>query len=254
MDSEENNIKNIFVKVKNTKGKTVNIPNTAQNLYLNEQLGGKDKKIKNIEESENSDSDNESDNTDENEDIEETNENEQNEEQNEDSIESDNDENDENDEDEEDDKEDDEYNEEGANEKDTEEVIEEEGDDCIYNYDDMIDDKDFDKPSVEIPKEQRMTDPQLTTYEKIRILGIRSKQIAMGAKVMVKYDNNIGAVELAKYELDNKMTPLIIKRQLPNNTYELWKINELKIDNDNESNILENIKKTFRDNEYIIDK
>lgn len=249
MDSEENNIKDIFVKVKNSKGKTINIPNTAQNLYLNEQIGGKDKKIKNTEESSDSESDDETDNTEENEDDnEEENEIEENEENEENSNES------EIEEDEEEEENDVEYNEEGANEKDTEGAIEEEGDECIYNYDDMIDDKDFDKPSIEIPKGERMTDPQLTTYEKIRILGIRSKQIAMGAKVMVKYDNNIGAVELAKYELDNKMTPLIIKRQLPNNTYELWKINELKIDNDNEMNILENIKKTFKDNEYIIDK
>ena len=150
-----------------------------------------------------------------------------------------------------------EYNEDGPNEKDTENNNNDD-DDCLFQYDDLIEDKDSEHQTYEIPKNERMTDPRMTHYEKVRLLGIRSKQISMGAKVMVKYDNNMGAVELAKYELNNKTTPLTIKRPLPDNSYELWKVSELQLDdNDNDNNnisIINEIETTFnkKKNKYDI--
>jgi DNA-directed RNA polymerase I, II, and III subunit RPABC2 len=150
-----------------------------------------------------------------------------------------------------------EYNEDGPNEKDTENNNNDD-DDCLFQYDDLIEDKDSEHQAYEIPKNERMTDPRMTHYEKVRLLGIRSKQISMGAKVMVKYDNNMGAVELAKYELNNKTTPLTIKRPLPDNSYELWKVSELQLDdNDNDNNnisIIIEIESTFnkKKNKYDI--
>jgi DNA-directed RNA polymerase subunit K/omega len=127
--------------------------------------------------------------------------------------------------------------------KDTE--INNEDDDCLYYDDDLVEERDSEIQVYEIPREERMTDPQLTHYEKVRILGIRAKQIAMGSKVMVKYDNSFGPVELAKYELQHKTTPLVIKRPLPDNTYEIWKVSELNID-DNDSNIIkQDLEKSF---------
>ena len=262
MNSEENNIKNIFIKYKNKQDKTTNILNTAQTLYINEfnnQKGGK-KKIDNSSELSDSDMSDDENNEEYDEEIDEDNNENKDDNKNdnedeydeykdddEDKDDDDDDIEDENDNDDNDDNDD-------IEDDDIEKNIDEDDefniDDCIYNYDDMIDDKYLDKKPVEVLKEDRITDPQMTYYEKIRIIGIRSKQIAMGSKVMVKYDNDIGAVELAKYELENKTTPLIIKRLLPDNTYELWKINELKIDNDNELDILENIKKKFKENDY----
>jgi DNA-directed RNA polymerase I, II, and III subunit RPABC2 len=133
-----------------------------------------------------------------------------------------------------------EYNEDGINEKDTE-TNNEDIDDCLYQYDDLVEEKDSERQSFEIPSNERTTDNQITHYEKVRILGIRSKQIAMGAKVMIKYDNDMSAVELAKYELSNKTTPLIIKRSLPDNTYEMWKISELNIDDDDTNELIKNL-------------
>lgn len=123
-----------------------------------------------------------------------------------------------------------EYNEDGEYEKDTESdnddnVI----DKCLYQIDDLIDEKITDK-EYEIPSDKRKTGASLTQYEKIRILGIRTKQIIMGAKPMIKYDDGISAFEIAKQELSNMTTPLIIKRVLPNSSYELWKVNELNND------------------------
>jgi DNA-directed RNA polymerase I, II, and III subunit RPABC2 len=124
------------------------------------------------------------------------------------------------------------YNEDGEYEKETESdndenIVEK----CLYQFDDMIDEKITDK-EYEIPSDKRKTGAFLTHYEKIRILGIRTKQIIMGAKPMIKYDEGISAFEIAKQELNNMTTPLIIKRLLPNNSYELWKINELNNDID----------------------
>jgi DNA-directed RNA polymerase subunit K/omega len=143
-----------------------------------------------------------------------------------------------------------EYNEDGEKEKDLD-GDDKDDDDCLYQYDDLVDDRDTDKPPVHILNENRTTDPQMTHYEKIRLLGIRTKQIAMGAKVMVKYDGNMGAMELAKYELINKTTPLIIKRSLPNNTFELWKVSELNIDEDNTIQIVEELNQSFLDNQKL---
>lgn len=125
-----------------------------------------------------------------------------------------------------------EYNEDGEYEKETESdnddnIVEK----CLYQFDDLIDEKNIDK-EYEIPSDKRKTGAFLTHYEKIRILGIRTKQIIMGAKPMIKYDDGISAFEIAKQELNNMTTPLIIKRLLPNNSYELWKINELNNDID----------------------
>jgi len=105
------------------------------------------------------------------------------------------------------------------NDKDTE--VKNEDEECIFEYDDVIDDKDLEVKPYQIPMNERSTDKQLTHYEKVRILGVRAKQIAMGAKVMVKYDQNMSSIELATHELNNKMTPLLLKRPLPNNSYEI---------------------------------
>ena len=70
----------------------------------------------------------------------------------------------------------------------------------------------------------------MTKYELVRVLGIRTKQISVGAKVLIKNIQGETPLEIAIHELINKMTPFIIKRPLPNNTFELWHIKELDID------------------------
>lgn len=147
-----------------------------------------------------------------------------------------------------------EYNEDSVNEKDTE-TNNKEDDDCIYQYDDLVEERDTERQIFEIPTEQRMTDPKITHYEKVRILGIRSKQIALGSKIMVKHDDSMGPVELAKYELLHKTTPLIIKRPLPDNTFEIWKVSELNIDDDIDSLLIkQELEESYNnnDNQYII--
>jgi DNA-directed RNA polymerase I, II, and III subunit RPABC2 len=63
----------------------------------------------------------------------------------------------------------------------------------------------------------------------VRVLGIRAKQISVGAKTLVKNIEGKKPIEIALFELKNKTMPFKIKRPLPNNTYEIWKISELNI-------------------------
>jgi DNA-directed RNA polymerase subunit K/omega len=102
--------------------------------------------------------------------------------------------------------------------------------DCVY---DLLDDDEEDIVNmIRVPDNERITTKKLTKYERVRILGIRTKQIAMGAKVMLKYEGSDKTPEdLARLEIERKVCPILIKRTLPNNKYELWKLSELEIIN-----------------------
>tara|TARA_B100000575_G_C23090724_1_gene628798 strand:- start:1240 stop:1587 length:348 start_codon:yes stop_codon:yes gene_type:complete len=67
----------------------------------------------------------------------------------------------------------------------------------------------------------------LTKYEKTRILGSREKQLSLGSKPMIKLSEDKSYKEIAEKELEMKMTPMIIRRYLPDHTYEDWKISDL---------------------------
>jgi len=76
---------------------------------------------------------------------------------------------------------------------------------------------------------ERITKPKLTKYEKVRIIGERTKQLIKGAKPLVKInDSSLTSHDIALLEYDNNMIPFKIKRPLPNGTYEIWKFSELQ--------------------------
>ena len=75
----------------------------------------------------------------------------------------------------------------------------------------------------------KITKPKLTKYEKVRIIGERTKLLTLGAKPMVIInDSNLTSYEIALIEYEKNMIPFKIKRYLPNNTYEIWKFSELE--------------------------
>jgi len=84
-----------------------------------------------------------------------------------------------------------------------------------------------DLPTIYLEKSERITNPRLTRYEMVRILGERTKQLTMGAKALVKNINNLSYDEIAIEELKLDMIPIKIKRPLPNNKIEIWDLNEL---------------------------
>ena len=74
------------------------------------------------------------------------------------------------------------------------------------------------------------TIPILTKYEKTRILGQRAKQINNGSKSYINISENIiDGYLIAEMELKEKKLPFIIRRPLPNQTFEYWKIKDLEI-------------------------
>jgi len=80
-----------------------------------------------------------------------------------------------------------------------------------------------------INKTSRLTKPYLTKYEKVRILGDRARQLAQGAKPMIKNTTGLSHKEVALLELKSKVIPLIIERPIPNVGVEKWKLSELEI-------------------------
>lgn len=118
-----------------------------------------------------------------------------------------------------------------------------EGDDeCLYNItkkkktldieldigEDIFEDDNINKEIKYVKSEERVTKPMLFEFERVRILGERATQLSMGAKPMLKNVDKLDPKTIAKMELEKKVIPLIILRELPNGLIEKWKIFELK--------------------------
>jgi DNA-directed RNA polymerase I, II, and III subunit RPABC2 len=81
-----------------------------------------------------------------------------------------------------------------------------------------------------IPKENRTTTPYMTKYERARILGTRALQISLNAPVLVDIEGETDPLQIAMKELAQKKIPLVIRRHLPDGSYEDWGCDELIID------------------------
>lgn len=80
------------------------------------------------------------------------------------------------------------------------------------------------------PKEStgpRRTSPYMTKYERARIIGSRALQISLNAPVMVDTEGDTDPMSIAERELNAKLVPFIVRRFLPDGTYEDWKVSEL---------------------------
>jgi len=76
---------------------------------------------------------------------------------------------------------------------------------------------------------KRKTIPVLTKYEKTRVVGKRAMQISKGAPPLVDVGNLESPVDIALKELRERKIPYIIRRPLPNGTYEDWRVDELRL-------------------------
>ena len=105
-----------------------------------------------------------------------------------------------------------------------------EDDICDYDYGEIYDEKK-EEPVIIVEDNKRITFPKLTKYERVRLIGTRAKQISLGAKVLIKNTSGLNPIEIAKLELNERMIPMKIKRILPDNKVEIWKLSELDIEN-----------------------
>jgi len=81
-----------------------------------------------------------------------------------------------------------------------------------------------------ISGKERKTIPFLTKYEKARIVGKRAEQISKGAPPLVEVGNLENPIDIAMKELRERKIPYIIRRPLPNGTFEDWRVEELRIE------------------------
>merc|ERR1711893_133659 len=93
---------------------------------------------------------------------------------------------------------------------------------------DILPQEDAEK-NLRVDPEKRMTTPYMTKYERARVLGTRALQIAMCAPVMVELEGETDPLEIAMKELKARKIPIIIRRYLPDGSFEDWGIDELII-------------------------
>ena len=122
-----------------------------------------------------------------------------------------------------------EINEEGINEGIKEDIDEEE-----INEEDINEGVNKgDNKKVIVSKENRISDGFISEYEYVRVLSIRSKQIMLGGKIMLKNGEELrkrmSPGEIAEMEIKGKCCPLIIVREMCNGTIERWSVNELEL-------------------------
>ncbi|KAK6471603.1 DNA-directed RNA polymerases I, partial [Huso huso] len=103
--------------------------------------------------------------------------------------------------------------------------------------DDLENAEDEDRENVQIlpagegqlANQKRITTSYMTKYERARVLGTRALQIAMCAPVMVELEGETDPLQIAMKELKCRKIPIIIRRYLPDGSYEDWGCDELII-------------------------
>lgn len=72
------------------------------------------------------------------------------------------------------------------------------------------------------------TYPYLNKYEMTRIIGFRANQLSQGAQPFINVPDHVSDVrEIARLELAANRLPFILKRPLPDGTYEYWRLQDL---------------------------
>ena len=73
------------------------------------------------------------------------------------------------------------------------------------------------------------TNPYLSKYERARILGQRAKQIESGSEPFINIPETVidGHI-IAEMELIQKRIPFIIRRPIPNGSFEYWHVKDLE--------------------------
>lgn len=72
--------------------------------------------------------------------------------------------------------------------------------------------------------------PYLTLFERTKILGFRANQLAQGAKpFLVVPPHMTDVLEIAALELEQRRLPQILKRPMPDGSFEQWRLSDLMI-------------------------
>jgi DNA-directed RNA polymerase I, II, and III subunit RPABC2 len=84
-------------------------------------------------------------------------------------------------------------------------------------------------PPIDGSDPNHRSPPFLTVYERTKILGTRANQIAEGARPFIDPvpEHITQPLEIAKLELEQRRLPFIIKRPMPDGTFEYWRLSDL---------------------------
>jgi DNA-directed RNA polymerase I, II, and III subunit RPABC2 len=96
------------------------------------------------------------------------------------------------------------------------------------NDDFSIDENNL-NPDIYIAPEDRRSNPYITKYEKVRLIGERTTQIAHGAKPMINGVEGFDPRIITQLEFESKKIPIKIIRPLPNGKKEVWHLEEMYI-------------------------
>jgi len=99
---------------------------------------------------------------------------------------------------------------------------------CVLEYQET---EEADLPLESVPPQddkKHRSMPFLSIFEKTRILGMRTNQLAQGARPFIEVPDYVTDVqEIAQLELDQRRLPIIIKRYMPDGTYEKFRLSDL---------------------------
>jgi len=100
---------------------------------------------------------------------------------------------------------------------------------CLLDYSESVVQK-LQLKSVGTPDANHKSQPFLTQFERTRILGFRTNQLAQGARAFVTVPPHItSTLDIAKMELEQRRLPFIVKRPMPDGTFEYWRLSDLMI-------------------------
>lgn len=87
--------------------------------------------------------------------------------------------------------------------------------------------------SKENKNKPKITPPICSKYERSKLLQVRSWQLSAGYPALVDVGKEIDTYKIALMELKSRVNlPLIVRRILPDGSYEDWKVEEMMVDLD----------------------
>ena len=85
----------------------------------------------------------------------------------------------------------------------------------------------FANPDGQLDAKHRSV-PYLTQFERTKILGFRTNQLSQGARPYIAVPAHITELrDIARLELEARRLPILIKRPMPDGTFEKWRLSDL---------------------------
>ena len=115
------------------------------------------------------------------------------------------------------------FEEEQESEKEEEQECEKEDEIIVDEDEDNIASSGF------VESKEKITTRYLTKYERAKVIGIRATQLSQGSPSTIISTKNMTIYDIAWEEIKQKKCPYIIKRYLPDGSFEEWNVNDLEI-------------------------